>query len=53
MLILISNVVFKEHLNICSIRIVNGFSLRELFLFACVCLNDIMLFVSYDKFFAM
>ena len=53
MLILISYVVFKEHLNICSIRIVNGFLLHELFSFACVSLNDIMLFVSYDKFLAM
>ena len=33
--------VFKEHLNICSGRIVNDL-LFELFSFACVCLNDIM-----------
>ena len=32
---------FKEHLNICLIRIVNDL-LYELFPFACVCLNDIM-----------
>ena len=52
-MILISYVVFKEHLNICSIRIVNGL-LHELFSFACVCLNYIMFFfVSYDKFLAM
>ena len=30
----------KEHLNICSIRIVNGL-LYELFSFTYVCLNDI------------
>ena len=41
--ILINYVVSKEHLNICSIRIVNGL-LHELFSFACVCLNDIMFF---------
>ena len=42
MLILISYVVFKEHLNICSIRIVNGL-LHELFSFAFVCLNNVCL----------
>ena len=51
-MILISYVVFKEHLNICSIRIVNG-SLHELFSFACVCLNDIMFLCVIWQFLTM
>ena len=45
------NVVFKEHLNIYSIRIVNGL-LQELFSFLFVWKVS-CLFVSYDKFLAM